>query len=64
MANKSANDTAIGDALTSPPVPKLPIKDTMTDEQFHSIMEKGYQQAMAGQTLGVEDAFTQICEGI
>lgn len=45
-------------------VPKLPTRDTMSDEQFNAIMEKGYQQAIAGQTLGIDDAFAKIREAI
>lgn len=44
-------------------VPKLSTRDSMTDEQFDTVMEKGYQQAKNGQTLSVEDAFTRIREG-
>ena len=45
-------------------VPKLPTRDEMTDEQFNAVMEKGYRQAMDNQVLGVDEAFTQIRDGI
>lgn len=43
-------------------VPKLPAKDSMTDEQFNAMMEKGNQQAKNGQTVPVEKAFAKIRE--
>lgn len=45
-------------------VPKLPARDSMTDEQFNAMMEKGYKQAVNGQTSSVEEAFVKIREGI
>ncbi len=45
-------------------VPKLPAKDSMTDEQFSAMMEKGYQQAKNGQTVPVEKAFAKIREAL
>ena len=45
-------------------VPKLPAKDSMTDEQFNAMMEKGYQQAKNGQAVPVEEAFTKIREAL
>lgn len=45
-------------------VPKLPAKDSMTDEQFNAMMEKGYQQAKTGQAVPVEKAFAKIREAL
>lgn len=45
-------------------VPKLPTRDSMTDEQFNAMMEKGYKQAVNDQTSSVEEAFAKIREGI
>ncbi|MCI9598261.1 MAG: type II toxin-antitoxin system RelB/DinJ family antitoxin [Firmicutes bacterium] len=45
-------------------VPNLPTRDSMTDEQFNTMMEKGYQQAKTGKGLSVDQAFTKIREGI
>lgn len=64
MANNGASVTATDDTPNALTIPKLPTRDTMTDEQYHAIMEKGYWQAMAGQTLGIDDAFAQIRESI
>ena len=45
-------------------VPKLPTRDILTDEQFNTMMEKGYNQAKSGVGLSVEEAFAKIREGI
>lgn len=45
-------------------VPKLPTRDSMTDEQFDRIMENGYKQAKNGQTLSIDEAFAKIREGL
>ena len=45
-------------------VPSLPARDSMTDEQFNIMMEKGYHQAKTGEGLSVDEAFTKIREGI
>ena len=45
-------------------VPALPTRDSMTDAEFNAIMEKGYQQAKSGEAIPLEDAFTNIREGI
>ena len=37
-------------------VPSLPARDSMTDEQFNIMMEKGYHQAKTGEGLSVEFA--------
>ena len=45
-------------------VPKLPTRDSLTDEQFNAMMEKGYNQAKSGEGLPVDEAFSKIREGI
>ena len=45
-------------------VPDLPTRDSMTDEQFNVMMEKGYNQAKTGTGLSVEEAFEKIREDI
>ena len=45
-------------------VPKVPTRDGLTDEQFDAMMEKGYEQARAGEGLPVAEAFSKIREGI
>ncbi len=45
-------------------VPNLLTRDRMTDEQFHIMMENGYQQAKSGDGLSVDEAFSKIREGI
>lgn len=45
-------------------VPKLPTRDSLTDEQFNTMMEKGYDQAKSGEGLSVDEAFAKIREGI
>ena len=45
-------------------VPQLPTRDSLTDEQFDRVMEKGYYQAKSGQGLSVEEAFAKIREEI
>ena len=41
-------------------VPRLPTRDTITDQQFDAMMETGYQQATSGQGIPLEEAFAQI----
>ena len=41
-------------------IPKLPTRDTITDQQFDAMMETGYQQAKSGQGIPLEEAFAQI----
>lgn len=36
---------------------KILTRDSLTDEQFSTIMETGSQQAKNGETVPVEDAF-------
>ena len=45
-------------------VPRIPSRDSMTDAQFDAMMEKGYLQAKSGQTTPIDEAFTQIREGL
>ncbi len=45
-------------------VPKLPTRDSLTDEQFNTMMEKGYNQAKSGEGLPIDEAFAKIREGI
>ena len=45
-------------------VPDLPTRDSMTDEQFNVMMEKGYNQAKTGTGLSVDEAFVKIREDI
>ena len=45
-------------------VPNLPTRDSMTDERFNLMMEKGYNQAKAGTGLSVDEAFAKIHEDI
>lgn len=45
-------------------VPKIPTKDSMTEEQFNAIMENGYTQAKNGQTITLNEGFDKIREEI
>ena len=45
-------------------VPKLPTRDSLTDEQFNAMMENGYKQAKSGEGVSVAEAFSKISEGI
>ena len=45
-------------------VPKLPARDSLTDEQFDEMMEKGIEQAGSGDGMSVDSAFAKIREGI
>ncbi len=45
-------------------VPKLPTRDSLTDEQFNTMMEKGYNQAKSGEGLPIDEAFAKIREEI
>lgn len=45
-------------------IPQPTTRDSMTDEQFDAMMEKGYHQAKSGQTIPFNEAFAQIREGI
>lgn len=45
-------------------VPYLPTRDSMTDAEFNTIMEKGYHQAKTGEGISVDEAFEKIRDGI
>ena len=45
-------------------VPKLPTRDSLTEEQFDAMMEKGYEQAKSGEGVSVDEAFAKIRAGI
>ncbi len=45
-------------------VPKLPTRDSLTDEQFNEMMEKGDSQAKSGEGLPIDEAFAKLREGI
>ncbi len=45
-------------------VPALQTHDTMTDEQFNTMMAKGLSEAKAGQGVDVEEAFAEINKSI
>ena len=45
-------------------VPNLPTRDSMTDAEFNTIMEKGYHQAKTGEGISADEAFEKIREGI
>ncbi len=44
--------------------PKIPTRDTMSDNQFDAMMETGYLQAKNGQSLPVDEAFAKIRDGV
>ena len=45
-------------------IPKLSTRDSLTDEQFDAMMKKGYEQALSGEGLPINEAFAKIREGI
>lgn len=45
-------------------VPNLPTRDSMTDAEFNTLMEKGYHQAKTGEGISVDEAFEKIRDGI
>ena len=45
-------------------VPRIQTLDSMTPEQFDSMLQKGYDEAKAGIGLPIEDAFKKIRESI
>ena len=45
-------------------VPNLPTRDSMTDAEFNTIMEKGYHQAKTGEGISVDEVFEKIRDGI
>ncbi len=45
-------------------IPQLPTRDSMTEEQFHAMMERGYREAMEGKGLSFDEAFAQIQKAV
>ena len=45
-------------------VPKLPTRDSLTEDQFNAMMEAGYNQAKSGEGLPIDEAFAKIRECI
>lgn len=45
-------------------VPNLPTRDSLTDNQFNTMMEKGYYQASSNEGMSIDEAFTEIREEI
>ena len=45
-------------------VPKIPTRDSMTDEAFDAMLSQGLQQARDGQTMSIDEAFAQIQQEI
>ena len=43
-------------------VPKIPMLDSMSEDQFDAMMQKGYDEAKAGVGLPVDEAFDKIRE--
>ena len=44
-------------------VPRLPTRDTMSDQDFDAMMEKGYSQAVAGEGIELDAAFDELRKG-
>ncbi|MBR3168211.1 MAG: type II toxin-antitoxin system RelB/DinJ family antitoxin [Erysipelotrichaceae bacterium] len=45
-------------------VPKSPVLEDMTKEQFDEMMQKGYEEALSGNGLSVDQAFEKILKTI
>ncbi|MBQ1289272.1 MAG: type II toxin-antitoxin system RelB/DinJ family antitoxin [Erysipelotrichaceae bacterium] len=45
-------------------VPKFPVLEDMTKEQFDEMMQKGYEEALSGNGLSVDQAFEKILKTI
>lgn len=45
-------------------IPALPTQDELSAEQFNQMMEKGLNQAKAGQGMDLNSAFARISESI
>ena len=45
-------------------VSNLPTRDSMTDVEFNTMMEKGYHQAKTGEGISVDEAFEKIRKDI
>lgn len=68
MASKSATVTALinrtGGIPYSLTAPNLPTRDRMTEFEFNTMMEEGYNQTKTGEGLSVDEAFAKICGDI
>lgn len=53
-----------GGILYSLSVPRIQTLDSMTPEQFDTMMQKGFDEAKAGTGFTVEEAFKKIREDI
>lgn len=42
----------------------IPTRDTMTEEEFDAMMQKGLDQAKAGQGLRLDEAFAKVNKSI
>ncbi len=45
-------------------VPRIPVRDALTDEQFDAMMRQGYEQALAGDGRPIDEAFAAIRESV
>ena len=45
-------------------VPKIPVLDGMSPEQFNAAMQKGYDEALSGNGISVDEAFKKIREEV
>lgn len=45
-------------------LPHVPTLDTMSNAEFDTMMQKGYNEAIQGSGVPVDEAFRQIREGI
>ena len=44
-------------------VPQLPTRDTINDVYFDAMMEQGYSQAVAGESIELDVAFDELRKG-
>ncbi len=42
----------------------LPTRDSMSDYEFNTMIEKGYEEAKSNNGLSIEEAFSKINKGI
>ena len=45
-------------------LPTIETRDSMTDQQFHTVMAKGLEEAKTEKGKGIDDAFAEIHTGI
>lgn len=45
-------------------IPKMPTLDEMSTEQFSTMMQKGYDEALSGKGVSVDEAFKKVHEDI